>query len=424
MALAGALLFSPAARAQVPPVGSGPAPATHPGAGDSADERGLAVKSGDSAFVYRVRGVLQVDGRWYLGDARLDDRDTLLIRRARPILEATVLGIIDFRLMPDFAEGRAAVFDAYLDARVHPWLKLRAGKFKPPIGLERLQSDPDLPFMERALTSNLSPVRDVGAQLFGDVLGGFLSYTVGVFNGAPDNTNGDTDANHGKDFAGRLFLKPFSLGGPSPLGLLGIGLAASTGAQRATTSAPGLPTFRTGGQLAFFSYLTSSTDPDATAYAFGRRSRLNPHLYYYLGRLGLLAEYVASRETVQLGDTQQTLTHVAWHATLSVALGGKVAYDGVTPQASLNPERRTWGALELAARLGALSLDEQTFPLFADPTRSPRKATAVAAALNWYLGRNARLNLDFERTWFEGGAPALGDRAAENALLTRMQVTF
>jgi len=86
-----------------------------------------------------------------------------LIRRARPILDTTVLGIVDFRLVPDFAEGRAQVFDAHVDVRPRPWIKLRAGKFKPPIGLERLQSDPDLPFMERALTSNLSPVRDTGA---------------------------------------------------------------------------------------------------------------------------------------------------------------------------------------------------------------------------------------------------------------------
>ena len=43
------------------------------------------------------------------------------------------------------------------------------GKFKAPIGLERLQSDPDLPFTERALTSNLSSTRDVGVQLWGDV---------------------------------------------------------------------------------------------------------------------------------------------------------------------------------------------------------------------------------------------------------------
>jgi phosphate-selective porin OprO/OprP len=132
----------------------------------SAGERGIALTSGDDAFSLRLRGLLQVDSRWFLRDTALDDRDSMLIRRARPILDATVLRIVDLRLVPDFAEGRAQVFDAYLDVRPRPWLKVRAGKFKPPIGLERLQGDPDMPFNERALSSNLSPARDTGAQLF------------------------------------------------------------------------------------------------------------------------------------------------------------------------------------------------------------------------------------------------------------------
>ncbi len=410
------------AHAQAP----APSGARSPGASAnvSAGERGIAVNSGDDAFVLRLRGLLQVDSRWFLQDTALDDRDSILIRRARPIIDATVLRIVDLRLVPDFAEGRAQVFDAYVDVRPRPWLKLRAGKFKPPVGLERLQGDPDLPLNERALTSNLSPARDTGAQLFGDLINGFISYSIGIFNGAPDNANGDTDSNHAKDFAGRVFLQPLNLRGPSRFGLLGFGMAATVGDQLGSPAAPNLPVFRTAGQNQFFGYLVNAMDPTGTAFSSGQRSRGNPQLYYYVGPLGLLADYVASRETVHRGDESEVLNHRAWHATASVVLRGKNAYDGVVPNSRLDRELHTWGALELAARVGQLTVDPNAFPRFADPDRSARKATAAAVALNWYLGRNARFNVNYERTWFVGGAPGGANRLPENALLSRLQVTF
>src|SRR6185503_11193472 len=57
---------------------------------------GLAISSADSNFVLRVRGGLQVDGRFFAGDSVAND--TFLLRRVRPILEGTVFGIFDYRL--------------------------------------------------------------------------------------------------------------------------------------------------------------------------------------------------------------------------------------------------------------------------------------------------------------------------------------
>ena len=45
------------------------------------------------------------------------------------------------------------VFDAYADIHPAPFVRLRAGKIKAPLGLERLQGDQDLALLERALTS-------------------------------------------------------------------------------------------------------------------------------------------------------------------------------------------------------------------------------------------------------------------------------
>jgi phosphate-selective porin OprO/OprP len=80
---------------------------------------------------------------------------------------------------------------------------------KSPLGLERLQSDADLSFVERALDQNLSTTRDIGAQLWGDIAAGIVNYSVGIYNGGADGTNLDADTNHAKDFIGRLFFQPF-----------------------------------------------------------------------------------------------------------------------------------------------------------------------------------------------------------------------
>jgi phosphate-selective porin OprO/OprP len=69
--------------------------------------------------------------------------------------------------------------------------------------------------------------------------------------------------------------------------------------------------------------------------------------------------------------------------------------------------------------------DADTFAKgYADPSKSARRATAWALGLNWYLNRNVKQALSFERTTFRGGAAGGTDRAAENALVVRAQVSF
>ena len=145
------------------------------------------------------------------------------------------------------------------------WLRLRVGKFKAPIGLERLQSDADLPFVERALDQNLSSQRDAASQLWGDVLGGIFHYAVGIVNGVPDTTATDTDINHAKDFVGRIFFQPFRTEALQRLRQPGDRLRGQTGNRkgrlptamaglRPRRGADGPLPFRTAGKNRFFQY--------------------------------------------------------------------------------------------------------------------------------------------------------------------------
>ncbi len=382
---------------------------------------GFSLKSADGKYTLRFRGYFQSDGRLFPSTEAVGGVDNLLIRRARPILEATVGRYFDFRLMPDFGGTSPTIFDAYWDGKFVPQLTVRAGKFKPPVGLERLQSATDIAFAERGLPTNLVPSRDVGLQVAGDISEGLFAYQVGVFNGVPDLANGGDDLSNAKDFAARLFVQPFKTGA---LRGLGIGVAGSTGFERGSATTPGLPSYRTPGQQTLFRYNTSSTTPANTVFANGKRTRLSPQGYYYTGPVGLLGEYVISRNEVSRGAATAALEHTAWQAIGSFFLTGeKAGFRSPAPKRPFDLKEGGWGALELVGRYGELDLDEAAFPLYATLTASAQKARAWGVGVNWHFTRAVKVAVNYERTTFTGGAPT-GDREPENALITRFQTSF
>jgi phosphate-selective porin OprO/OprP len=383
---------------------------------------GFSIKSADGKFAVRLKGLVQADARFFLSDSAFPVVNTFLIRRARPILEATVGKYLEFRVQPDFGQGTTVLFDAYTEVKVAPAFAVRAGKFKPPVELERLQSASDIVFAERALPTNLAPNRDIGLQVSGDISTGAVAWQAGVFNGVPDLGNGDADISDAKDFAARVFLQPFKTG---TLAGLGFGVSGTTGIERGSTAVPALASYRTPGQQTWFRYTSSTTTPANNVFADGRRAHLAPQASYYTGPLGLKGEYIQSSQAVsRAGAPTVKLTHSAWQTTASYFLTGeKNSWKSATPKKPFDPKAGTFGALELAARYSELAIDDATFPLFANPANTPSQAKAWAVGLNWYLARAIKVVLDYEHTTFAGGT-ATGDREAENFLVTRVQHSF
>ena len=60
---------------------------------------------------------------------------------------------------------------------------------------------------------------------------------------------------------------------------------------------------------------------------------------------------------------------------------------------------------------------------FADPTKSARQAAVTAWGVNWYFNRAFHFSLNYERTFFQGGA-AKGNHEAENAVLSEVALFF
>jgi phosphate-selective porin OprO/OprP len=417
---------------------------TKPGPTIYVGPEGFGLQSPNTNFVLRFRGYAQADGRFYFDDRANNGTDSFLMRRVRPVLEGTLSHDFDFRLMPDFGQGTTVLQDAYVEWHYWPWLRIRAGKFKPPVGLEQLQSDTDLPFVERGLPTDLLPnLRDVGAQVSGDLFDGTVSYAAGIFNGVVDGASGDLAGWNSKDGAARIFLQPFRNSGIAPLQGLGFG-AGGTYGNRDLSNTTNLPTYKSVGQLTFFTF-------DKGVALDGDQLRYTPQAYYFWGPLELLGEYVVSQEAVERAALSDTLRNRAWQIEGGYFLTGETAsyraspyVSGLTPRHPFDLRKGTWGAFEVTARYGRLELDPDAFsktPVpaptpyglrFADPTLNAQSANEWEVGLNWYLNRNVKWMFDYEETHFNGGAGMdlgttgflIKNRETERAGLTEIQVLF
>jgi phosphate-selective porin OprO/OprP len=422
-----------------------------------ASEEGFGFQSANGDFKIKLRGLLQVDERNFSSvNGLANDGKNISgfdLRRIRPIIEGTLYDIYDFRFTPEFGESKSAnatstsgIVDAYVDARFNPWFQVRAGKFKPYVGLERLQSASDIKFIERSYVSNnILPNRDTGAAIHGDVLDGKLNYSVGIYNGVVDGGDDNTsqDTNQDKDFAVRVFATPFK-DSDNALAGLGFGIAATHDDFRGSTSVTGLPTgYKTPGQESnFFAYTAG------TVYSNGARDRVSPQAYYYYGPFGLIAEYArVSQDVTSTGAAGKsaTLDNDAWQISVSYLLTGEDASFGkVKPKNPFNSNGGGWGAWELVARYQENNIDSGAFSTgstaaatrFADPRINARSAKSWAAGVNWYLSQNVKLALDVEDTSFDGGGNVtaagaatgsftnIANRPDEKTLFTRLQLSY
>jgi phosphate-selective porin OprO and OprP len=399
------------------------------------------IGSTDGANFVRLRGTLFADNRAYAGDSAPETADTFILRSVRPAIEGTFGGIYDFRFVPDFGSGRSIIVDANIAARFNPGFVVTVGKFKPPVGLERLVSEPDLRFMERGLPTLLVPNRDIGVQLSGEFAGGVFAYQVGYFNGVTDGQSSDNlaspdiESDTGGDYAARVFFQPFINSDNFALRGLGFGVGSTWQDLDGSAANPYLPSYRSQGQLGVFSYRANTatgTTPNNATFANGERLRLAPQLYYYRGSFGFLGEYTQVKQDVSrtvAGLTlSDTLTHSAWQGQFSwFVTGEEESYRGFTPQSTWQPGKDGWGALELVARYQELDIDDDAFAggnnSFANPLTAITKETSYGVGVNWYPWNTVKLSLNYDRTSFEGGA-ATGDRADEQAIFSRFAINY
>jgi len=392
-----------------PPVDTQPKP-------KPAAPEGFVIQGPDSGFRLRLRGLIQADARAFPSEDGRTGVESFLARRIRLVASGTVGRYAEFMIQPIFDENRAGVLDAYVDVRQAPQLQFRFGLFKTPFSLERLQPAADLHFVERSIAQNLAPNRDTGFMVHGDTLKGRLSYAAAVLNGAPDAGNIYGDTGRGKDFAGRVFARPFLAQKNSVLQGLGVGVAATYGPRDEAFQS----TFRTAAREPFFLYGAD------TSYA-GDVMRVAPQFYHFYRQLGLMGEAYLTNERITRAGRTGSIENNGWFLQGSYVLTGENAgFRSVTPRRPFDPARGHWGAVELALRYSQFEADGDAFRLgFADPAVSARTAAAWTFGINWYLNNSLKFQVNYERTDFNRPITfRTGPRDGEDIILSRFQLVF
>ncbi len=406
----------------------------------TANDKGFAFKSPKGDYEFKFRGLVQTDERYFLDDKTPRFNDTVTLRRVEPTFELT-LGKIGFiRIQPQFNGDTASTSDVYAEARLTPALYVRAGKFKEPVVLENLQATSNIEFIERSLVNEIGPNRDLGLQIGGELLGGTLNYALGYFNGAPDGRDSiANDVDNRKEVGARLFAEPFK-NAPGLFQGLGFGVGSSFGrkleastAGDATNQANFLPRYRSPGQNTVFNYralraAAGTTTASTGVYANGDLTRISPQAYWYYNSFGLLGEYIVSSQELSIDANADKLKNKAFQVYATYVLTGEDAtYRGVKVRNAFKVGEPGWGAFEIAARYNELKIDQDAFPVYADPSRSIAKETSYTLGLNWYLNNNLRLVVNYIDTQYDGGAgtsAAVADREDEKAVFGRFQIAF
>jgi phosphate-selective porin OprO/OprP len=325
----------------------------------TAGDKGFILSSPDAASSVRVRGLVQLDSRWF-GDGKVEANDAFVLRRGRIGLEGKLNKTTDYQIIGEYAGSSATLLDANLTLTYSPELQVKAGRFKVPLGLEQLQSDASALFIERSLVSQIAPNRDIGIQVGGDLNKGTVSYAIGVFNGIQDggNNSDQKDANDGKDVVGRVTFQPWINEEGSNLSGLSFGFAGSYGLQ--DTNAKIGSSFKTDGQQTFFAW------KDA-ALSTGKVTRFSPQFSYYSGGLSLIGEYIYSKTDVGVvaGARTVQLKNTAWQIAAGYVLTGeKSSYKGVTPSNDFDRAAGSLGAFEVVGRVASLDIDDRAFTTY------------------------------------------------------------
>ena len=387
-------------------------------------KKGFTISSADEESKLSLSGRLHADYRHFLNDN--PNNDTFLIRRARLAALGKLYKYYDFFVEYEMGQGNSQLNDAFMNINYVPYAQLMFGQTKVPFSLEELHSDNWIDFVERSLSDNFAPSRDIGLMVHGNIGKDFLYYQLGVFNGRKINSS---DVDDQKDVAGRITLAPFSKVDNKFLKGFHIGGAFTTGIQHTTNPSTDWwrYQYKTEGGTTFLQF-------NDTVAQDGSRNRLGGELAWMIGPVSLKSEYM----TMQLNDLtynkkKASFDNTAGYVSLGWFLTGEEEpwRDGlprqITPKKPFKLGKSGYcGAFQLAGRYEWIDMDPDILKLgFADSKKYTDKASGYTLGLTWYPNDMLRFMVNYYYTKFDDPITVSGKRIDnEQAILTRFEVVW
>lgn len=383
------------------------------------DDRGTLRLGGGDDVSLTMGGYVQVDGRWISGTASRQP-DGMLLRRARLVFDAALRDGWHLRLQPDFGQGRVLVQDAFV-GRERRRVAIRAGRFRPAFGTERMQSSSTLLAPERGIVNSLMPSRSFGVQ--GSWSPGAWRLTAGGFrtpigtDAASVDTDGDVNAVTG---SGHDLLLRISHTHRGSLGYRELQASLLTGRERGSVESPALPRVLSVAQQPLLVFRDDGTAAGTTR-AGGARTRVSAGLLFGSRRDVFALEGAGLRQRV--GTDRSVATPVIGAVGLRAARvwrGERLPTQEIVPTSG----QRAW---DVGARAGFVSAwGRDLLPLLTNA--SATHAYTGGMAVSWLPTSLTRLTMAYDFTWRRARVPLATSRPSsaspEHAVLFRWQQGF
>ena len=388
-------------------------------------ERGFFLEDPDTNS--GLQPYLVLLGQFKAFEANNPANNEFFMRTVRVGLKGTIYEHYDFGVVGEFGKGNSDLWDGYMGFNHLPWAKLRVGQFKQPFSVEWYSPIASRDFIEMPLPiDNLTPDRDIGVMLHGNLWKGLLNYGLSLCNGTGKNTS---DTNDDKDVVARLVFTPFNSSKSTLLKGLHLGGGITYGKQEAERDEMRREgKFQTAGETVFFQF-------NEEVFHDGDRTRYGAELAWIVGPFSVKGEWVRMDLDdlyVTKGGSKDDFSIDGTYLSVSYILTGETQpfkdgkYGIIAPKQNFDPKKGTWGAIQLVARYENLSIDTDLFTKgYANPTNYTDEADGFTLGVNWYLNDRIRAMINYNRTDFNGHIVKDGKELTnEDVVLARIQLVF
>jgi phosphate-selective porin OprO/OprP len=320
-------------------------------------------------------------------------------RRARFYSSGTVYHVVYYKAQYDYAaDGTSEFKDVYVGVEDIPLVgAVQAGHMYEPFGLEEQTSSKVITFMERALTSNMTPSRKGGIMFKRELENKRATFAGGVFRNSDDYGRAE---DHDYNVTARVTAVPMVENEGEKLVHVGAAMSVRTPADdtaeiEARASTHISPKLSSTGSMEYTERLLQFGGEGAVIF----------------GPASLQSEFIVATAT---NDTLNDPSFHSFYVQASYVLTGEHRgykeglMDGVKPAKNFDGQGGR-GAWEIGARFARIDLD-------ADAVTGGTLGD-ITVGLNWYLNPAARIMFNYVYA-------DLKDVGTSNAFMTRFQIGF
>jgi phosphate-selective porin len=433
---------------------------------------GFHIKSTDGNFDLHIGGRWEEEYRYTFNRISAGARtsvNSFYVREAFIALDGTLFKNWGFKLNGDFTPQQTAtvnggagpafnnsavstgaiIEEAFVEWKEFKEFRLVFGSFKAPASFEITDSPRFAEFIQRSPMARFLGNFDTGIKAYGSFMDSAFTYELAVSNGRSHLANqgrDQNDDNDGKEYVARFTTAPFVQDKESLFRYLRIGVYGTFAHEGQNNSLN--PAFFGGGTGTSPGTNIATNElgvtylalPAGAGYHFlGDRYRVGGEFTWAYGPFMMRGEMMQRHDEVHrpgagVAVNENLLATTGYYGEATFVITGeeRIPNARIVPKNPFSIADGGWGALEVGARFGAVSLDPDVLRyigvvLGRNGGANSNRAESWTFGFNWWPVQNVKFCIDYVGEYYgsDGSALATGrQRSHANGVLARFQVDF